>query len=225
MALMEGAIGGRSWIRGTSRTEVAQRWSSWRAVLNVMTGAQTDSRPWTEPSDESVFVQQLADFDPDAWRGIFQQYFTPVFRLAYVRTLDRSAAEDITAEVFSEAALSIRRYKYRGVPFRAWLFRIARNTVADYLKAQMRRPQVYFDAIEDVAGEVDTDIELRADFVSALYQLTEAQRDVIVLRFVTGCSLGEVAAVMGKSVGAIKQLQSRAVAILQAEMRPDGDAT
>jgi RNA polymerase sigma-70 factor (ECF subfamily) len=189
-----------------------------------MAGAQTDPRLWTEPSDESAFVRQLADFDPDAWRGIFQRYFTPVFRLAYVRTLNRSAAEDITAEVFSEAALSIRRYKYRGVPFRAWLFRIARNVIADHLKAQKRRPQVYFDAIEDVAGELDTDIELRADFVSALGHLTDAQRDVVILRFVTGCSLGEVADVMGKSVGAIKQLQSRAVTILQAEMRPDGGA-
>lgn len=218
------AIGIRSWTRGTSRAEALERWASWRAVLNVMAGAQTDSRPLTDQSDESEFVQQLADFDPDAWRGIFQRYFTPVFRLAYVRTLNRSAAEDIAAEVFSEAALSIRRYKYRGVPFRAWLFRIARNVVADYVKAQNRRPQVYFDTIEDVAGQLDTDIELRADFVSALDLLTDAQRDVIVLRFITGCSLGEVAEVMGKSVGAIKQLQSRAVTILQAEMRPDGGA-
>ena len=129
-----------------------------------------------------------------------------------------AVAEDIAAEVFAEAAKGIGRYRYRGIPFRAWLYRIARNTIADHLKAQNRRGQVSLEDMEGILEAAPTDLDLRADFVRALNYLNEDQRMVVVLRFVSDCSLREVAEVLAKSEGAIKQLQHRALTILKTRL-------
>jgi RNA polymerase sigma-70 factor (ECF subfamily) len=98
-----------------------------------------------ETVDEAMLVNRLAAFDADAWNAVFDRYFTSIFRLAYVRTRHHGAAEDIAAQTFAEAAQGIRRYRYRGVPFRAWLYRIARNLTSDHLKAELRQPRVSLD--------------------------------------------------------------------------------
>jgi RNA polymerase sigma-70 factor (ECF subfamily) len=177
------------------------------------------------PADEAALVTQLAAFDPDAWRAVFDRYFTSIFRLVYMRTRQSSTAEEIAAQTFAEAAAGIRRYRYRGVPFRAWLYRIARNLTADYLKASQKRQHVPLD--ESWLGD-DTpalDAETRADFLLALDKLTDDQRTVVLLRFVEGCSLAEAAAILGRSTGAVKQLQHRALAVLQRGMALDEKAS
>jgi RNA polymerase sigma-70 factor, ECF subfamily len=174
-----------------------------------------------ETVDEAVLVTRLAAFDPDAWNAIFERYFTSIFRLAYVRTRHHGAAEDIAAQTFAEAAHGIGRYRYRGVPFRAWLYRIARNLAADHLKAEQRQPRVSLDqtlALEAPAVEP----EAYVDLLAALDYLTEDQKTVVVLRLVDGYSLAEVASITGKSVGAVKQLQSRAIGTLQQRMQIEG---
>jgi RNA polymerase sigma-70 factor (ECF subfamily) len=173
------------------------------------------------PSDEASLVSQLAAFDPEAWRAIFDRYFTSIFRLVYVRTRQASVSEEIAAQTFAEAAASIRRYRYRGIPFRAWLYQIARNLTADYIKADRRRFSVPLE--EGWLGESNPadDAETRADLLAALDELTEDQKNVILLRFVEGCSLAESAALIGKSMGAVKQLQHRALITLQRRMSLD----
>jgi RNA polymerase sigma-70 factor (ECF subfamily) len=183
---------------------------------------KTDGRAEAEDNDESELVRRLAAMDEEAWRAAYQCYFPSVFRLAYVRVLNQAAAEDIAAKVYLEAIASIGRYQYRGVPFRAWLFRIASNEVSDYIKQQRRKPQVSIEDAGELALEDSGDIEIRADLLEALDLLTELQKNVVVLRFIAGCTLSEVAQVLGRSIGAIKQLQSRAIGVLQEALLPDG---
>lgn len=170
-----------------------------------------------ESQDESLLVSRLAAFDAEAWRTVFDRYFASVFRLAYARTQHPAAAEDIAAETFAEAAAGIRRYRYRGVPFRAWLYRIARNLVSDHLKGERQRRRV---PLGETGAEAETApaFEMRADLLAALDELTEDQKTVVILRLVDGYSLAEVAQIMGRSTGAIKQLQYRGVAVLQRLM-------
>jgi RNA polymerase sigma-70 factor (ECF subfamily) len=173
-----------------------------------------------ESIDESVLVSRLSAFEPEAWQSIFDSYFASIFRLAYVRTRHRDAAEDIAAQTFAEAAEGIRRYRYRGVPFRAWLYRIARNLASDHVKAERRKPQVSLaEAPSLEAGAADS--ESNVDFLAAVDELTADQKTVVLLRLVDGYSQAEVANVLGKSVGAVKQLQHRALTTLQQRMAPD----
>lgn len=173
-----------------------------------------------EAVDEAMLVDRLAAFDADAWNAIFERYFTSIFRLAYVRTGHRGAAEDIAAQTFAEAAQGIRRYRYRGVPFRAWLYRIARNLTADHLKAEQRQPRVSLDqstGLEVAAAEPESYVDLLA----AIDELTDDQKAVVMLRLVDGYSIAEVAGITGKSIGAVKQLQYRAIGTLQQRMSLD----
>ena len=170
--------------------------------------------------DEAVLVTRLAAFEPEAWSAIFERYFSSIFRLAYVRTRHHGAAEDIAAQTFAEAANGIRRYRYRGVPFRAWLYRIARNLTADHLKAEQRRPHVSLSETQAIETPA-VDPESYVDFLAAVDELTDDQKTVVMLRLVEGYSLAEVAAIVGKSVGAVKQLQYRAIGALQQSMSPD----
>jgi RNA polymerase sigma-70 factor (ECF subfamily) len=194
----------------------------------IARGERDLARPWSggavetsvDTVDEAALVTRLAAFDADAWSAIFDRYFTSIFRLAYVRTRHHSTAEDIAAQTFAEAASGIRRYRYRGVPFRAWLYRIARNLTSDHLKAERRRPHVSLSETQAIETPA-TEPESRFDFLAAVDDLTDDQKTVVILRLVEGYSLAEVAAIIGKSVGAVKQLQFRGVATLQQRMSPD----
>lgn len=194
------------------------------AVDKVTTAPAVQADQSVESVDEALLVSRLAAFEPDAWRTIFDTYFASIFRLAYVRTRHRDIAEDIAAQTFADAAAGIRRYRYRGVPFRAWLYRIARNLTSDHLKAQQRRPQVSLEETSTLEASA-TDQESRVDFLTAVDELTEDQKAVVLLRLVDGYSLAEVASILGKSTGAVKQLQHRATVTLQRQMSPKGIGT
>jgi RNA polymerase sigma-70 factor (ECF subfamily) len=170
--------------------------------------------------DEAHLISRLVVFDTGAWDAIFERYFPSIYRLAYVRTRDPAAAEDIAAQTFAEAAQGIQRYRYRGVPFRAWLYRIARNLTSDHLKAERRQSRVPLDETAPLAAP-EAEAEGYVDFVAALEELTDDQKTVVTLRLVDGYSLAEVAGIVGKSVGAVKQLQFRAIGVLQRHMAID----
>jgi RNA polymerase sigma-70 factor (ECF subfamily) len=189
-----------------------------------MLSADAAAGPQAGFDDEAAFVLKLAAYDSAAWRNLFDLYFDRIFGFAFVRTNDADAANDIAADVFSEAAKGIGRYRYRGVPIRAWLYKIARNLIADHVKARIRRPVVPLDLALDVVAPNPPDIEMRADFYAALSGLTLDQREVLVLRFVNDCSLAEVAEATGRSVNAVKQLQHRAVLALRERLLVDDGA-
>ncbi len=132
---------------------------------------------------------------------------------------DARAAEDITSDVFVRALEGLKSFEYRGVPFSAWLYRIARDRVIDYYRRSSRqKAAVALDeslhaTVESPEQAVLHGFELQ-ELQGALEQLTEEQRLVVVLRFLGGKSLEEVARQLGKTEGAVKSLQHRALAAL-----------
>ncbi len=125
----------------------------------------------------------------------------------------------MTQQVFVRAFESIPSFRWKGVPFSAWLYRIAHNLVVDHIRKQKKRPTVPFEeslAVSD--SDPRQEVERRLDIeqlVSATGRLTEAQREVISLRFAGGLSVAEAARVMGKSEGAVKALQHSAIVTLR----------
>lgn len=164
----------------------------------------------------------LVAHDPGAWQALFESYYDKMYRFAYVRTGDASAAEEIAAEVFVAAAKGVARYRDTGAPFASWLYRIARNLTADHLDRRRRRPVVALDTVEISVGGWDGSVDTAADIAKALSELTKEQQEVLVLRFFSDCSLEETAGAMGKKVGAIKVLQHRALAAMKRNLTTGG---
>jgi len=125
----------------------------------------------------------------------------------------------MTQQVFLKALQSIASFKWKGTPFSAWLFRIAHNLVIDHIRKETKRPTVPLDESSATSnGNPELVAERRLgmeQLVAATKRLTEAQREVISLRFAGELSVAEVARVMGKSEGAVKALQHSAIAALR----------
>jgi RNA polymerase sigma-70 factor (ECF subfamily) len=126
----------------------------------------------------------------------------------------QAEAEDVTSEVFQRALANLRGYEWRGIPFSAWLLRIAANVLASRWEKSEREAG---DPPPEVA-EPGEDLERRALLFQLVRRLPEIQRRVIELRFVEERSLLETAAELGKTEGAVKQLQRRALEHLRAEL-------
>jgi RNA polymerase sigma-70 factor (ECF subfamily) len=172
-------------------------------------------------SREQSLVERARDMDPEAWDEIFCAHHEAIHRYIALRLDDATAAEDLAADVFVEAVKSIGRYRYRGIAFRAWLYRIAHNITADHRRRLARRPAVPIPeaghascAVADFAGGLASRDEVRM----AIEQLTDEQQQVVVLRFFEGLSVGEAAEAMGRREGAIKALQHRALKRLKVLM-------
>lgn len=170
--------------------------------------------------DEAELVAQAKQFNRTAIAELYRRHVQQIYRYVYYWVGDEPTAEDLTAEVFLRALESLRTYSYRGVPFVAWLYRIAQARVADYHRRRARRGEKLpldeglIGAEEDLVSLAENRQTYR-DLYIALQQLTAEQKQVIVLKFVAGLKNEEVAYVLGKSEGAIKSLQHRALASLQ----------
>jgi RNA polymerase sigma-70 factor (ECF subfamily) len=183
-----------------------------------MQPARAPSPTGSLPAEPTGLAERLAAYDAEAWHDLFEAYHARLYRYAFVRTWDESAAEDIAAEVFEAAILGIGRYEQRGVPIGAWLYRIAANLVADHLNRRRKRPQVPLAAVEASARWEQDDLDARLDVMTAVRGLTPEQRDVLLLRFMTDCSIAETATILGRTQGAVKQLQLRAVRSLKSAL-------
>ena len=166
-----------------------------------------------ETNDERALVE-AAQENPARFLDLYQLYFHRVWAYVARRAADRSEAEDVTSEVFRRALENLRDYEWRGTPFIAWLLKIAANTLAHRWEKAGRESG---NPLPEVAGP-DTDLERRAMLFQLVERLPYAQRRVIELRYVDERSLLEVAKELGKTEGAVKQLQRRALEQLEAEM-------
>jgi len=165
--------------------------------------------------DLDELVSRAIAGDPGSFGALYEAYAARVFRYLLARVHEPADAEDLLHLVFVKVIEALPRYEQRGLPFGAWLFRVAGNAVIDFHRGD--RQTTTIDAAADrPAGDLGPAAlfearEERAVVRAALDSLTPDQRDVIVYRFFAGLSPAEIGALMGKREGAVRALQFRAL--------------
>ena len=165
-----------------------------------------------EAGDEALV--EAARADATRFLDLYDRHFHRVYAYALRRTGNRADAEDVTSEVFHRALVNLPAYEWRGIPFVAWLYRIAAHELSD------RRRRAAREAVTQ-PPDVDTrspEFEQRVLLFQLLDRLPADQRRVVEMRFGDGTSIRETAAALGRSEGAVKQLQRRALEKLRAEL-------
>lgn len=168
--------------------------------------------------DEKLLIE-AAQRDPRHFADLYRMHFDRVYAYVARRVATRSDAQDLTAEVFQQALANLGRFEWRGVPFAAWLYRIAANAVTDHHHRTVQNQNVPQDP--EPGQEEDESAERRAFLYRAVRDLPVDQRRVIEMRFAEERSIAEIARVLGRSEGAVKQLQFRALRSLRARLDQD----
>ncbi len=166
--------------------------------------------------DERVLIE-AAQADPRHFAELYERHFERVYAFVVRRARDRAEAEDLTAEVFHRALAQLGRFEWRGAPFVAWLLQIARNAVADRWQRVARERGTGSSAPGD-EGDL-ADLDSRAVLAQLVGRLPNDQQRVIVERFVEQKSVREIAGGLGRTEGAVKQLQLRALESLRTWLR------
>ena len=170
---------------------------------------------------------EAAQQDRACFGDVYERYFELVYGYVARRVRDRAATEDLTSEVFRKALANIDRFKWTGAPFGAWLLRIASNVIADRAKRQAKdglrvdEPSLELAARSNSRQTQQTELEeseRRAWVIRQVDELPDDQRRVVRLRFAEEKSISEIAAELGRSEGAVKQLQFRAFQTLRIKL-------
>jgi RNA polymerase sigma-70 factor (ECF subfamily) len=159
---------------------------------------------------------EAAQRDPSRFLELYEAHFECVYAYAMARVRARHDAEDVTSEVFERALANLQRFEWRGVPFAAWLLRIAANTIVDRAKRAARETE-----LPDLEAEPDRVFHLaeeRALLYQRVRELPADQQRVIAMRFAEQKTIREIAAELGRSEGAVKQLQFRALQRLRERL-------
>ncbi|MDE3168999.1 MAG: sigma-70 family RNA polymerase sigma factor [Acidobacteriota bacterium] len=174
-----------------------------------------------EDANERLLIE-AAQNDPRRFSDIYEANFERVYAFIARRVRDRADAEDLTAEVFHQALASLNRFEWRGAPFSAWLYRIASNAIADrWQRAERERGASGSDDPPDSSSaNSPEESEKRARLFRLVADLPPDQRCVIEMRFTAGKSIAEIARELGRTDGAVKQLQFRAIRALRAQWDP-----
>ena len=170
-------------------------------------------------ADERLLIE-AAQQDSARFAELYELHFERVYAYILRRVQNRVETEDLTAEVFHQALANLKRFEWRGIPFSAWLFRIAANLMADRWQRSGREVQDesgQIEAAQASRSEIE-EVEHRATLFRLVETLPAEQKRVVVLRFVDQKSIKEVAREIRKTEGAVKQLQFRALSALRARM-------
>ena len=191
-----------------------------QALLTRPFDAKVDER---ERRRERRLVEAACRGEESAIEALYRTHFDAVYRYVLLRLGSASAAEDVTSQVFLGMIRGLGRYRDEGKPFVAWLYAMARKQVAFFQRTQSRTPssldlETVTELAEQTAGPHATaaERETRAAIARALTSVPEGQREVILLRYFLSMSVADTAAVVGRSEGAVKQLQLRGLATLKA---------
>ncbi len=172
--------------------------------------------------EEEGLIRRIQKGESEAFNQIYESYFDKIYRYIVFKIGNRNDAEDLTQQVFIKAFKAIPKYRWKGLPLSAWLFRIAHNQIVDYLRKETKRSTLRLsEATATSNSDPVTTVERNLDIQNlnmAVRQLTEAQQQVISLRFAGEMSILEVAKVMGKKPGAIKALQHSAIVSLRKKL-------
>lgn len=164
-------------------------------------------------------IYRAKEGEADIVSAIYERYQRGIYRYLYYRVGDQQTAEDLTSEVFLRMIEALSNYDKKKISFQAWLYQIARNLSIDHYRKMSTHQNVDLEDNLPEAGDEPLEV-ITQDFTSeklrlALHQLPENQRDVVVMRFVSGMPIGEVAESLHKSEDSIKGLQRRALLALR----------
>ncbi len=169
-------------------------------------------------ADERLLIE-AAQKDTACFAELYELHFERVYAYVARRVRDRAETEDLTAEVFHHALANLKRFEWRGIPFSAWLYRIAANLISDRWQKSGREvtDEEQIAAAQVSPAEIE-EVDRRATLFRLVEGLPSEQQRVVVLRFVEQKSIKEVAKAIRKTEGAVKQLQFRALTTLRARM-------
>jgi RNA polymerase sigma-70 factor (ECF subfamily) len=205
------------------------------AVSGSTPGGNFDDSDRAASSEESAaertrliaLVELARGGDSEAFGQLYDHYQASVYRFVFYRTRSQTLAEDLTSETFLRALRNMSGFRWQGKDFGAWLMTIARNLCTDHFKAGRTRLElttedmgVHDDATEGPENAVLAGLTNEV-LLDGLRQLSDEQRDCLIMRFLQGLSIAETAEILGRSEGAIKQLQLRGVRNL-AKLMPAG---
>lgn len=193
-------------------------------------GAPATTESTQRGGNEEVFaewdvVRRAQLYEEDALRSLYETYYPKIYNYAFLQLGDIHAAEDLAGDVMLKMIESIKSYRFRGLPFGAWVFRIARNRLIDLHRRRKRRGEV--DLSEKLASTLANPQSMaeraleRGQLQIALKHLTDEQRQVTVLKFIEGFDNRSIGRIMGRSEGAIKSLQHRALGSLRRLLNPE----
>ena len=174
-----------------------------------------------ENQNEERLLIEAAQKDPSRFAELYELHFERVYAYIARRVRERSATEELTSHVFQQALANLVKFKWRGAPFATWLFRIARNSIADRAQ-RLRRESGHESSLHEEHGaSPEPDLE-QIETIARIYKLVDQlpwdQRYVMRLRFAEEKSIRDIAQQLSRSEGAIKQLQFRALQNLRARM-------
>jgi RNA polymerase sigma-70 factor, ECF subfamily len=187
-----------------------------------------DAKSSSSESDEALVAR--AKRDRQAFSGLYDRYVEQVYHFAYRRVKDHAVAEEITARVFHRALEQLPRFEWRGIPFGAWLIRIAANLIHDHQGHWQRQVSLQGWA-EDGADVIGADPSVEEQYATqqaadilwrTVSTLPVVEQQVLVYRFAREMSVREIADVMGRTEGAVKQLLFRAVKRLRQRLQHIG---
>lgn len=173
---------------------------------------------------ERVLIER-AQADPLQFAALYDQYVDKVYNYIYQRTGNRFDAEDLTARTFLRAFTHLERYTFRGVPFSAWLYRIAHNAVANWYRDRQRHQVVSLDALvlygqgEERPEDLTEAQDERRGLLESIRQLPAERQQLLILKFSEGLTNAQIAQVMGRTEGAIKSLYHRTLLALRQDLR------
>ncbi len=173
----------------------------------------------SEAASDAELVARLKE-DPEAFGELYERYVDKIYSYIYYRTGNHYDAEDLTAKTFYRALKHVHRYVDRGLPFSAWLYRIAHNVVANWHRDRSRRQVIALDEIALIARQQhpESEIELRDDqrmLLRIIRRMPADRQQLLILKFVEQMSNREIAQIMGRSEGAIKSLYHRTLLALR----------
>lgn len=165
--------------------------------------------------DEQKIVKKAKDGEVEAFGLLYDHYLPKIYRFVLLKVSHREEAEDLTHQAFLKAWENINQYNFKGYSFGAWLYRIARNITVDYYRNN--RSETSLEEVSEIAieglslgGTIDKKIEWEG-LIKSLKHLKEIEQEVLIMRFVEDLPLKEIAEAIGKSEGAVKLIQHRAI--------------
>ncbi|MFC2064570.1 RNA polymerase sigma factor [Chloroflexota bacterium] len=180
---------------------------------------------------ESEILARATKGDRDAFGFLYEQYVERIYNYIYYRTGNVHDAEDITARVFYRALHHIHNYKDRGVPFSAWLYRIAHNLVANWHRDRSRKQEISLNDVPTITykGKAPEQSlmqsEERDNLLRMIRNLTPDRQNLLILKFIEKLSNAEIGQIIGRSEGAVKSLYHRTLLALRDEFGDQSEDT